>query len=93
MSHTYTSLHYHLVFGTKYRQPFLSQDLETRVWEYLAGIARQHGLLPHRVGGVEDHIHPALSCPPTITVSEQNSSPALKGWATIGSRYATAGMR
>ena len=70
MSHTYTSLHYHLVFGTKHRQPFLSQDLETRVWEYLAGIARQHGLLPHRVGGVEDHIHLALSCPPTITVSK-----------------------
>lgn len=70
VSHTYTNLNFHLVFATKHRQRRIAPEMESRLWEYLAGIAKQHGLHPHQIGGVADHVHVALSCPPTITVSK-----------------------
>jgi putative transposase len=70
MANTFTSLHYHLIFSTKHREPWITRDHEERLWAYLAGIARQHELKPLLVGGMEDHIHILLGMPPTVTVSE-----------------------
>ncbi len=38
MANTFTSLHYHVVFSTKNRQPWIRPDIEHRIWEYLGGI-------------------------------------------------------
>lgn len=70
MAHTYTSLHYHIVFSTKNRQPRIHADIEQRVWEYVGGIARQHNMKALRIGGVEDHLHVLVGAPPTIPVSK-----------------------
>jgi hypothetical protein len=35
MASTYLSLHYHLVFGTKNREPFIAADWRPRLHEYL----------------------------------------------------------
>jgi len=32
MANTYTSLHYHVVFSTKNRIPWLVPEIEQRVW-------------------------------------------------------------
>ena len=77
MANTFTSLHYHAVFSTKYREPWIARDQEERLWAYLAGIARQHHLKPLLIGGMEDHIHILLGLPPTVTVSEALKS--IKG--------------
>ena len=69
MANTFTSLQYHLVFSTKNREPWLRLDAQQRVWAYLGGIARQNGLKPLQVGGVEDHIHMLVAMPPTVDVS------------------------
>ncbi len=42
MANTYTSLHYHVVFSTKNREPWLRPDIEERVWSYLGGVAREN---------------------------------------------------
>tara|TARA_R110002072_G_scaffold303099_1_gene493395 strand:- start:94546 stop:94998 length:453 start_codon:yes stop_codon:yes gene_type:complete len=70
MANTYTSLRYHIVFSTKERRPLIAADIEQRVWEYLGGIARQNGMQPLQVGGIEDHIHIVVSIPPTMAVSK-----------------------
>jgi len=70
MGDTYTSLHYHFVFSTKHREPWISQTVEERVWSFLGGIARENKLVPILVGGMPDHIHMAVGAPPTITVSK-----------------------
>jgi len=70
MGNTYTSLHYHLVFSTKEREPWLGQDIEERVWQFLGGIVRENGMMPILVGGMPDHIHMAVGCPPTLAVSK-----------------------
>jgi putative transposase len=70
MANTFTCLHYHIVFSTKHREPWLRPELQERAWAYLGGIARQHDLTPLLVGGMDDHIHILLGMPATFTVSE-----------------------
>ncbi|MBI1313657.1 IS200/IS605 family transposase [bacterium] len=69
MANTYTCLHYHIVFSTRQRRGWIRQEIEHRVWEYIGGIARENGMKPLRVGGIEDHVHVVLGAPPTLAVS------------------------
>jgi len=66
MANTYASLHYHLIFSTKNREPWLVPDLEQRVWAFIGGIARAHDTTALQIGGVEDHIHALVTAPPRI---------------------------
>ena len=68
MADTFTSLHYHVIFSTKGREPWLRLDMQERVWAYVGGIARQNQLRPLLIGGREDHIHVLLGIPPTVAV-------------------------
>jgi REP element-mobilizing transposase RayT len=70
MANTYTSLHYHIVFSTKNREPWFTPANEGRIWEYLGGIAREAGMKALQVGGFNEHIHMLLALPPTIGVSK-----------------------
>ena len=70
MANTFTCLHYHTIFSTKNREPWLRTDVQERVWAYLGGIARENKLTPLLIGGIEDHIHILLGMPPTMAVSE-----------------------
>ena len=82
MANTYTSLHYHIIFSTKNREPWLNKEIETKVWSYLGGIARQNGLKPVKIGGVEDHVHLLIAMPPTLSLSEtlKQIKGASSGW-------------
>jgi REP element-mobilizing transposase RayT len=77
MANTYTSLHYHIVYSTKHRQPWIAPGIEERVWEYIGGIARQNDAKALQVGGIEDHVHIVLAAPPTMAVSK--TAQLLKG--------------
>src|SRR5437870_147299 len=57
MASTYLSLHYHLVFGTKKREPFIAPQWGSRLHEYLGGTISGLGGFPQAVGGVADHVH------------------------------------
>jgi REP element-mobilizing transposase RayT len=57
MANTYTSLHYHVVFSTKNRQPFLGEAIRERTFAYLGGIARESGATALEIGGMADHVH------------------------------------
>lgn len=70
MANTYTALHYHFVFSTKNRQPWIKQEIEQRIWEYLGGILRANNMKSLKIGGIEDHIHMLLGAPPTIAPSK-----------------------
>jgi len=70
MANTYTSLHYHVIFSTKNRQPFLAEAIRDRVFAYLGGIARENGMNALEVGGVADHVHLLVSIPASLVVSK-----------------------
>lgn len=57
MPSTHASLHYHLVFSTKHREPWLSPESRSRVHEYLGGTMRGMGGVAHAIGGTGDHVH------------------------------------
>ena len=57
MPSTYLSLHYHIVFSTKNREPLLDQSWRLRLHEYLGGTVRGLGGVVEGVGGVVDHVH------------------------------------
>ena len=52
MANTFSQLFYHVVFSTKNRFNFIAPEIESRVWAYVGGIARKHGLTALRVGGI-----------------------------------------
>ncbi len=69
MASTHSSLHFHLVFSTKNREPWLTESVRDRIHDYLGGILRGLGGHPHAVGGVADHVHIATGLKPTHSVS------------------------
>ena len=70
MANTFTSLHYHVIFSTKNREPAIDQKIEQRVWSYLGGIARENDMKALLVGGIENHIHLLLGIPASLSVSQ-----------------------
>ena len=54
---TYLSLHYHLVFSTKHRQPLIENTWQPRLHEYMGGTISGLGGFSEGIGGVADHIH------------------------------------
>ena len=77
MANTYSNLFYHIVFSTKGRADFIHRDIERRVWAYIGGIARKHGMTALQVGGIENHIHALMMAKPITSPS--NIAKYLKG--------------
>lgn len=70
MSSTFFSLHYHLVFSTKERIPFIRADWRPRLHSYLGGIIRGMNGVAESVGGVDDHVHILASLRPVHRIAD-----------------------
>jgi len=57
MASTYTNLHYHIVFSTKFREPLILPEWQDRLHSYLGGILRGMEGKPVEINGVADHVH------------------------------------
>jgi REP element-mobilizing transposase RayT len=57
----------HLVFSTKNRKPLISEEIGSGLHAYLASTSRRLDCDCFRVGGVQDHVHPALRLAATRT--------------------------
>jgi REP element-mobilizing transposase RayT len=67
---SYISAYFHCVFSTKERRPFITPELQERLWPFLGGIARQNKMKALEIGGVADHVHILLSLPSTMAVAK-----------------------
>jgi putative transposase len=70
LGHSFTSSLFHCVFSTKGRRPLITEDLQSRLWAYMGGIARDNRMKALTIGGVEDHVHILLSLPSTLAISK-----------------------
>jgi putative transposase len=70
MSHTFTHLVVHLVFGTKDRSPHIGVGVKEALFAYMGGIVREIGGKAVLVNGMPDHVHLLLSLPPTLGPAE-----------------------
>ncbi|HBB33831.1 MAG TPA: IS200/IS605 family transposase [Cyanobacteria bacterium UBA8803] len=82
-------LYYHLVWGTKQRQPLINPEIETVLYPYLLGKADGIDSIIHAIGGIEDHIHLVVSIPPALSISDFVKT--LKGSSAyhLNHRFAT----
>jgi REP-associated tyrosine transposase len=70
MSHAYVSNLMHCTFSTKGRYPVIDSELESRLWPYLGGIARESRMKALAIGGTTDHMHALLSLPGMMSFSK-----------------------
>lgn len=70
MANTYSHCYNHIVFSTKNRINLIDPQIEGRVWAYIGGITRRHGMTAIQVGGIDNHIHALISSPPSISPSK-----------------------
>lgn len=89
MAHTFTNLLTHIIFSTKDRAPVIDAELKPELHAYLGGIVREIKGKAYSINGTTDHVHLAVSLPPTISLSEAmkivkaNSSRWVSGkWRT-----------
>ena len=57
MASTFISLHYHIVFSTKHRQPLIETLWQRQLHEYLGGTVNGLDGFAQAIGGTEDHVH------------------------------------
>lgn len=70
MAHSYVANNQHIVFSTAQRKPRMSEDVQPKLWAYMAGTARRLGYVVHAIGGVADHVHLLLGLPAAVSIAE-----------------------
>jgi putative transposase len=70
MSHTYCCSLFHCVFSTKERRNTIAPEIQSRLWAYMGGVAREHGFKALAIGGIENHVHILLSLPSSVPVAK-----------------------
>ena len=60
----------HLTFSTKGRAPWISQDIQTELNGYIAGIFRNIDCNPIVINSVSDHVHSLFAISRTRTLAE-----------------------
>jgi len=68
MAHSYVSSVFHVVLSTKQRMQLIHN--QTRLWNYLAGVARNHGIQTLAVGGTGNHVHMLVVLPADTALSD-----------------------
>lgn len=70
MANSYSQIYIHYVFSTKNRANLIQPKFETRVWNYIGGIARENNMKSLKTGGMPNHIHALISLNATVSVSK-----------------------
>jgi putative transposase len=67
----YWELYYHLVWRTKDNAPMLTTNVEKLTHKYLLHRALETpDAHVHAIGGIADHVHMAISLPPTVQLAD-----------------------
>ena len=79
---TFLSLHYHVVFSTKHRVPYIAESWMLRLHDYLGGTVRGMGGTPQGIGGVADHVHLLVGLKATHCLSDfmRDLKKSSSGW-------------
>ncbi|HEU5335419.1 MAG TPA: IS200/IS605 family transposase [Terriglobales bacterium] len=70
MSHSYPNVLVHYVFSTRERRPIIPENLQSKLWRYLGGIATNHRMSLLECGGTANHLHILLVLPSDMSLSK-----------------------
>jgi len=77
MSHSFAKVHLHIIFSTKNRKPYITEKIQSRLYQYIKTICLNLSCPIHKIGGIEDHVH--------ILLEQSRTIPAAKIIETIKS--------
>ncbi len=70
MPKAYYRLFYHAIWATPRREPLIIPAIEKVLYPFLENKAKRFDCILHGIGGIEDHIHIAITIPPAESVSD-----------------------
>lgn len=72
MSHrAYSEIYFHITWHTKSSVPSIEPNIETKLFKFITHkITEVPGVILHAIGGIEDHIHLAVTLPPNVQPAE-----------------------
>ena len=70
MAHNYPNILIHCVFSTTQRRDLVPEEILPRLWKYVAGIGRNHGIPVLAAGGISNHAHLLVALPVDVTVAK-----------------------
>ena len=62
--------YYHIVWGTKNREPFITPKIEPELYKYIVHKAHEIEIRVHALNGWTDHVHLVGSIPPKLAVAD-----------------------
>lgn len=90
----YWQLFYHLVWGTRGRNPWLVPEIEPLMHGFIRDRARAVGATVYALDGIEDHVHLVAAIPPKLAVArfigqvKSTSSTLLNDSGQLGHTFA-----
>lgn len=69
MANTYTQLHYHIVFATKYREGSIQSYFKEDLHKYITGIVQRHEHKMLQINSMPDHVHMLIGMRPHQSLS------------------------
>jgi len=82
VGHTYSNLLVHVIISTKRRRPMIDETLRTRLYEYMAGVAREEFGRALTIGGTANHVHGLLSVRSDVSLAD-----AMRKWKSLSSGW------
>ena len=62
----YAEINFHITWHTKLNLPVLRDTIRERLYRYLHHRIVSGGAIVHAIGGIEDHVHTAVSVSPSL---------------------------
>lgn len=70
MPQSLSSILIHLIFSTKNREPFLTPEIDTELYPYMASIFKAMKSPPLIINGASDHLHTLFSLSRVVTIAD-----------------------
>jgi len=67
---SFVSNHIHIVFSTANRIKLIREDLQPKLWVYMAGIAENHGMHAVAIVGIDDHLHALVNLGAKLSIAK-----------------------
>ncbi|MDT8418739.1 MAG: IS200/IS605 family transposase [Lutibacter sp.] len=70
MPHSFNKIWIHAIWATKYRTPFISKNVESKIHYFMSEQLREMGCPVRIINGMPDHIHCLFLLSPQKSISE-----------------------
>ena len=70
MPQSLSNVFVHIVYSTKKRQRWLTDEICFELYPYISTILKNSNCHPYEVGGMADHVHILCTLPKTTTISD-----------------------